>query len=200
MDKSMRLKKYLLLLSDALTILMPRRLGCKILNQRSFAVFTNQPIISSYLFPKITFSSINFRSPEHAVEASFAELQRSLQRKRSNAKPQCLSGLKNSYKSIWKFAKHCEEHPEDLKLVDEHGKEHGQLQGKLIKSSSRTYHYLMYDKELMEEFSEGNEVKLDGTFDTRPRVQGVGQLLTIMSKKFNVVSDFHHIKKKLYVC
>lgn len=53
----------------------------------------------------------------------------------------------------------------------------------------------MYDPELMEEFSEGNEMYLDGTFDARPNIKAVGQLFTIMSKKFNVVRFILQWKK-----
>lgn len=113
-------------------------------------------------------------------------MQRTLQRNRSKIKPTIESGLKSTYKSIWQFAKHMEDHPEDLVSEDVHGTKR-QLEGKLIKSSSRTYHYLMYDKELMNEFKDGEEIYLDGTFDARPKIGGVGQVLTIMAKKYNVV-------------
>lgn len=54
----------------------------------------------------------------------------------------------------------------DLKLVSAEGVERS-LTGKLITSSSRTHHYLMYDPELIEKFGEC-ETFWDGTFDARP--------------------------------
>lgn len=129
---------------------------------------------------------LQIRLPKLATEVSFPSVQRTSQRNRSNIKPDVESGLKRRYKSIWKFAKHMEDHPEDMISKDAEGNKR-QLKGKLIRSSSKTYHFFMYDEELMNEFNDGEEIYLDGTFDARPKIDGVGQLLTIMAKKYNVV-------------
>lgn len=81
-----------------------------------------------------------------------------------------------------------EENPEELTLAGADGVKN-EVKGKLIKSSSKTYHYLMYDEELMSEFKD-NETYWDGTFDSRPRIKGVGQFFTVMGEKAGVVSYY----------
>ena len=58
----------------------------------------------------------------------------------------------------------------------------------LLSSSSKSYHILFYDVELLKQFNEGNELFVDGTFDVRPSIKGLSQFLTIMCRKNNVVS------------
>lgn len=79
-------------------------------------------------------------------------------------------------------------HPEDLKITNDEGVELA-LKGELVKSSSKSYHYIMYDPELAAKFDE-HETYWDGTFDFRPRIKKVGQFFTIMGMRANVVSLF----------
>lgn len=118
--------------------------------------------------------------------ASFPELEKTIQREKAKAQPTAGSNLRNTYKSIWHFAKHMEENPEDLTMTGEDGAKIA-LKGELIKSSSKTYHYVMYDPELAEKFTT-NETYWDGTFDSRPRIKQVGQFFTVMGMRAGVVS------------
>lgn len=61
-----------------------------------------------------------------------------------------------------------------------------ELQYKLIKSSSKSYHVIIYDPELVEQFDE-HEIFCDGTFDVRPKISNCNQVLTILARKYNVV-------------
>lgn len=124
-------------------------------------------------------------------EAGCPELQKTIQRQRSAAKPTAGSKLPNRCKSIWHFARFMEENPQELVYEGKDGVKH-ELKGKLIKSSSKTYHYLMYDEKLMAEFTD-NETFWDGTFDSRPRVKNVNQFFTIMGQKAGVVSYSNEI-------
>lgn len=122
---------------------------------------------------------------------SYPELQKNLQRERAKARPENLFGLKGSYKSIFQLAKHLDEHPEDLTTTASDGTVK-QLKHKLIQSSSKTFHLFFYDPETMAQFTD-HENQMDGTFHSIPQVKGVGQLFTLMGKKYNVVSFFHKL-------
>lgn len=129
-----------------------------------------------------------YREFRHLV--SFPQIQPTLQRIRLQKRSNMPATLARSYKSIWHFAQHFESHPEDLSYVGADGLKRS-LQGKLIKSSSKTYHYLMWDNELMSQFTE-NETFWDGTFESRPKIKNVGQFFTIMGMKHNTVSCNTH--------
>lgn len=118
--------------------------------------------------------------------ASFPEMQKRLQRERAKAQPENELGLEGSYKSVYQLNKHLELYPEDLTSTAKDGTLKT-LQHKMIISSSATCHMLLYDPELMNQFTD-NEVKVDGTFDSVTQVKGVQQLVTIMGTKYNVVS------------
>lgn len=128
----------------------------------------------------------NSRNKSFRAEAGFPQIQKTIQRKRAEAKPTAGSKLPRTFKSIWHFAKFIEENPEELVVQAEDGTKHA-LIAKLIRSSSKTYHFLMYDKELLEEFKD-NDTFWDGTFDSRPRIKNVNQFFTIMGEKAGVVS------------
>lgn len=61
------------------------------------------------------------------------------------------------------------------------------LRFKLVKSSSASHHIILYDPVLMAEFSD-HEIFVDGTFDVRPKVSKCSQVLTILARKYDVVS------------
>lgn len=75
-------------------------------------------------------------------------------------------------------AKHLNENPKDLVLVSDDGIDHS-LKSKLMKLFSHTYHYLMYDEELMKKFDEENKTHWNGTFDARPRIKRIEELFTV---------------------
>lgn len=127
------------------------------------------------------------RNSKLRAEASYPEIQKTIQRARSKAQPTFNSSANRTYKSIWHFAKDVEEKPDILVSEGADGvKRH--LTGELVKSSSKTYHFIMYDPELANEFTE-NETFWDGTFEVRPKIKNVGQFFTIMGLKNNVVSQ-----------
>lgn len=118
-------------------------------------------------------------------QVSFPEIQKTIQLERAKAKPLINNELKDKYKSIWHFAEHMRKNPSYLVSVSADKVERS-LTGKLITSSSRTHHYLMYDEELVKQFGEC-ETFWDGTFDARPQIIGVGQMFTLMATNYNNV-------------
>lgn len=105
---------------------------------------------------------------------------------RTKAKPAVISGVDEMYRSIFELGQHLEKHPGDLTILANDGSVK-QLQAQLVQSSSRTYHLILYDPEMISNFDE-HTVQMDGTFNAVPRVKGVTQLLTLMAKKYNVVN------------
>lgn len=62
------------------------------------------------------------------------------------------------------------------------------LKAKLVQSSKLTYHVVIYDEKLMAEFDQNNVMQMDSTFRMSPYVQGAAQFMTIMCRKYTVVS------------
>ena len=62
------------------------------------------------------------------------------------------------------------------------------LEAALIMSSSKASHFVIYNPELMSAFNNHNDIFIDGTYKTRPKVKGVSQLLTVMAKIYDIVS------------
>lgn len=117
-------------------------------------------------------------------------MRKSLQRVKAAQGPTANAELKDSYKNIFDFAQHVEEHPETLTYTDKNEQNKG-LKGKLIKSSATgKHHHLLYDPELMDQFEEC-ETHFDGTFFSCPKIKGVKQLVTIMAKKNNEVTSLY---------
>lgn len=108
-----------------------------------------------------------------------------MQRERAKAKPSVISGVEETYKSVTELAEHLQNHPEDLTIISKDGTVK-QLQFKLVKSKGN--HLILYDPEMIHNFNE-HTVQVDGTFDAVPKVKKVTQLVTLMSKKYNVVSN-----------
>lgn len=113
--------------------------------------------------------------------------RKTIQRTKAAQGPSTKANLKDSYKNIFEFAQHVEEHPETLTYTDSNNQEKS-LKGKLIKSSATgKHHYLLYDPELLDQF-EDCETQVDGTFFSCPKIKGVKQMVTIMAKKYNEVT------------
>lgn len=91
--------------------------------------------------------------------------------------------MKNYYEDIKSFGEFLELHPEDLnyKSPVEPGSKVEGIKSRLIESSSKAYHVLFFDEELLINFTI-HDVFIDGTFKSRPNIRGVSQLLTIMGK------------------
>lgn len=133
-----------------------------------------------------TILALFHRDFEASVDNTFSEIRSTLNRVKSKAEPTLKTGLEDSYKSIKEFAKHVEENPGCLSYTGDDGIER-KLKSKLIQSSSKTFHYLIYDDELINQFKE-TEMHLDGTFFSRTKINRVNQFFSIMATKFNEVS------------
>lgn len=86
------------------------------------------------------------------------------------------------------LAEHLLKNPQDLEKFAEDGTRKS-LKVKFLTSSSKGQHIIFYDEELVNQITD-NQMQLDGTFNSIPQVKGVGQMFTIMAKKYNVVSCF----------
>ena len=86
----------------------------------------------------------------------------------AKARTSTVGGINYQHNSLQSFC-------EDLQSVDG-------LTAKLLNSSSKSQHDVIYNKQLVEEFNNFNDIFVDATFKTRPRVKGATQLLTIMGK------------------
>ena len=64
----------------------------------------------------------------------------------------------------------------------------------LLESSSQSHHVILYDEKLVHDFNDNNDMFIDGTFRICPDVKGVKQVLTIMCKKYNVVSNIFSLQ------
>lgn len=93
------------------------------------------------------------------------------------------SQMESKYRDIKSFGEFLEKHPEELNYQnpDKHDSKKEAIKSRLIKSSSKAYHVLFFDAELLRKFTI-NDVFIDGTFKSRPNIRGISQLLTIMGK------------------
>ena len=98
------------------------------------------------------------------------------------------SNLKNKYDSIKKFGADLLEYSGKIKSI--YDRKFSNLEVINFSSSSKSDHVLLYDKNLVDNFKDGEEMFVDGTFRIRPKVKGVKQILTIMSKKNHIVRIF----------
>lgn len=93
--------------------------------------------------------------------------------------------VKSSYSSIKEFAEYLQNNESSLKReVDE---EESFLQAELISSSSGTNHLVLYDSELILEFTY-HDLFGDATYSIRPDVKGTHQIFILMGKKYMTVS------------
>ena len=58
----------------------------------------------------------------------------------------------------------------------------------LVESSSQGSHLILYDSKLVDEFKAETDIFVDGTFKVCPDIDGVTQMLTMLGKKYNIVS------------
>lgn len=116
---------------------------------------------------------------------SFNKIRHSLHRDVKAARAKFETVISRKYESLQEFSKFCDEHPEALSYLSEDGQRR-QLLTRSTSSSSKSYHILLYDPEVLEQF-EDHEVFIDGTFDAEPKINGCNQLVTILATKFNTV-------------
>lgn len=57
----------------------------------------------------------------------------------------------------------------------------------IVKEGENT-HIILYDKQFLEKMKDGRVGQADGTFNARPKLRKVRQLLTVMVRKYNRVS------------
>lgn len=71
---------------------------------------------------------------------------------------------------------------------------HGRLSIRLVTDDGGAQHVLFWDENFVhQEMATVSRLLIDATFRTRPRVDGVYQLMTIMGIKLNHVSKFAHV-------
>uniref|UniRef100_A0ABD2XDD1 MULE transposase domain-containing protein n=1 Tax=Trichogramma kaykai TaxID=54128 RepID=A0ABD2XDD1_9HYME len=93
------------------------------------------------------------------------------------------SKMEDRYKSLRDFYESLLEYPEVLTYNNGSNKQ--SLTADFISSSSQSHHLVFYDKHLMAEFDNNNDMFADATFKICPNVKGVSQVLTVMCKKLN---------------
>ncbi|KAL7298898.1 hypothetical protein TKK_0008005 [Trichogramma kaykai] len=91
--------------------------------------------------------------------------------------------MEDRYKSLRDFYESLLEYPEVLTYNNGSNKQ--SLTADFISSSSQSHHLVFYDKHLMAEFDNNNDMFADATFKICPNVKGVSQVLTVMCKKLN---------------
>ena len=113
-------------------------------------------------------------------------MQRTLQRECAKARTVLGSIVENKYENLQTFGKFVTSNPDKLSYVTKDGITR-KITAKVFNSSSKSHHVLLYDSELLEKFT-NDEIFVDGTFDARPQIKQVNQLLTILGTKYNTVS------------
>lgn len=111
-------------------------------------------------------------------------MQRSLSRDCANARSLLGDIIKNKYESLKEFGEFAESNPDELSYKTDDG-----VTRRIIAKHlhSLSHHVLFYDAELLGHFTD-DEMFVDGTFDARPQIKHVNQLLTVLVTKFNTVN------------
>lgn len=105
-------------------------------------------------------------------------------------------GFKHEYSSVEALAEHLKSFPS--LLTTKHGNVEVSICAELVKSYTKHSHLILYDEELLNKFDQQNDMFTDATFTICPNVKGVIQVLTIMCKKFNIVSLSYFQTIKIY--
>uniref|UniRef100_A0ABD2W7J4 Uncharacterized protein n=1 Tax=Trichogramma kaykai TaxID=54128 RepID=A0ABD2W7J4_9HYME len=125
---------------------------------------------------------IHRRKRDFASAVSFTKIKKTISRART---PNGLkSNVKKYYSSIRAFYEHIQKFLEMLTMKE--GSPVHKISASLISSSSQGDHLILYDKDLLAEFDNRNDMFADATFKVSPNIKGVNQLLTVMCKKLNV--------------
>lgn len=96
-----------------------------------------------------------------------------------------------TFQNIEEFGAYLQENPDCLKANEEDAETFFNF--KLVHSSSKSYHLILYNKELFEECVNSTEIFSDATFDVKPsNIKKVLQMFTIMVKKNGIVSVFQN--------
>lgn len=114
-------------------------------------------------------------------------MQRTLQRECAKARTALGTVLKNKYETLQEFGEYASSNPDKLSYTTRDGVAR-KIRAEVFRSSSKSYHVLLYDPELLDKFTV-EEIFVDGTFDARPQIKHLNQLLTILATKFNTVSS-----------
>ena len=133
-----------------------------------------------------------YRKPSIAEDVSFVSIQKTLYNagKKKSGK---LNFSTHVFKDVYEFGKFLEENPDQVKYTDESGD--STISFKMIQSSSKSFHVILFDKSLLAKCKK-SRIYVDGTFDTRPRIKGICQFVTIMAKLEYIVSMIFINKKK----
>lgn len=112
------------------------------------------------------------------------------ERARKKVNRQLLFPDKN-FQTLAEFGKYIADNPNCLKYAatKDHPQEEAAISAFLFESSKKHVHLILYDRELLHKFTT-NEVFIDGTFKSRPKVSGWAQLLTVLGRSNNKVSLF----------
>lgn len=107
-------------------------------------------------------------------------MQRIKKRLKSNNK------IKYKYNSLDEFYEEYKKDPKLLTFKDSNNEEIS-VEATLVTSSSKKKHLILYDKDLMKEFDQNNEMGADASYNWAPSIKGVKQVFTIMMKKYDRV-------------
>ena len=135
-----------------------------------------------------------FSNKNIAASVAFPNVERTRQR----AKEKAQSGnkgvyqIQRKYSSIQAFHNHIKKYPDILEMKN--GDDIDKISAYLLESSSQSHHVILYDEKLVHDFNDNNDMFIDGTFRICPDVKGVKQVLTIMCKKYNVVSNIFSLQ------
>ncbi|KAL7294978.1 hypothetical protein TKK_0011688 [Trichogramma kaykai] len=146
--------------------------------------FSDDPVLRGLHFDGYNYGVKNkekTRNKSLASSMSYPTVKKTIQRaKNSNGRK---SGILKQYSSIKAFSDHLQQYPELLTYRD--GFNELSITAHLVTSSSQSHHLIFYDRSLLAEFNEENDMFADATFKISPDVKGVTQVLTVMCKKYN---------------
>lgn len=163
----------------------PQRLYCFI--KEFCEIFFKNLLMPKCLIFQISLNKVEFLFGSNKKLAEFVQytpaMAKAAQRAQGEKKIYRPSTMASKYQNIKSFGEFLEQHPEDLnyKNPEKPDSKPEAIKSRLIQSSSKAYHVLFFDEDLLKNFTI-HDIFIDGTFKSRPNIRGVTQLLTIMGK------------------
>lgn len=96
--------------------------------------------------------------------------------------------IRGNFSSLEELGQYLKENPAALKVVT-NDKSESCLECEYIRSSSKSSHLIFFSTELIGKFEEFDDLFGDNTYAICPNIPGVGQVLVLLGKKYNVVSN-----------
>lgn len=96
--------------------------------------------------------------------------------------------IKGTFSSLDELGQYLKENENALKIITGDQSE-SKLECHVIKSSSQSSHLVFHSPELTNKFEEYDDLFGDCTYAICPKIPGVGQVLVLLGKKHNVVSN-----------